>query len=558
MLFSIKCVVILIIFSQKCKIRAYLQPSNFKGRIPILSKHEINSKGATFDDNEVANSISERNKEEIMKYLNPMSIEPVKTISQQELAETFGTPSTPENLLKKKRQYQNSNPLDPPNYPPTDKLPYFVNLEHPSGFNKSQDISSNIEDSADTGHIKENPEDENVSIIASSHPNTYDDPYEEEEEDNFIKDMSYKDPLIDLMDTNKDYEPDDNVKYGPTWYRKRHLNDLLPAEFENGWSILECGTIYKHILRHSMNFDDDKMVPDDESCNTFSFKILNAFTNEKILDMEDLNTQMVTAYSKDTGDVIKRCLKSMECGEQAEFIFHVSEYNPDNEIIEELEGVEWLRLWLDLFDVHDSKKRWWGLSSLDAHLYPQEKPSNKTKMEKLDLEAEELKKKMEVEMATNPASPLWEDVLKKMNSSQRETYVEHFDKQLEKSEKMKCSEYSGSRGFGESIKSTGQIRGYDVGRFAKGVSKFYTWKETLFKLYIAIPVVDGVRAEHVKLELTHNHLKISVAGNTILDDDFTGKVDVDAATTWVMSEANEMIQSSNLALFGCIKTIHTI
>lgn len=537
MLYSIRCVAILLILYKECKIFAYLRPSNFNNRISILGKHGIHSTNHVFDDNDVAKAIDERSKEEIMKYLDPMGTGQIKAISEQELSETFGKPSTPENLFKKKEEYQNSNPLEPPNYPPTDKLPYFVNLENPGGFETSKDVSSNLK----APFIGPNGSDvgDNLSVIGSSHPNIDEGLYEEEEEDNDAPkmDLSHKDPLIELMNANKDYESDDDVKYGPTWYRKKHVKELLPAEFEDGWSILQCGTVYKHILRRSMNFDDDKMMPDDESCNTFSFKMLNAFTNEKIIDMDDLKAQMVTAYSKDLGEVLKRCLKSMQCGEQAEFIFHVSEYNPENEIMEQLEDVEWLRLWIDLFDVHNSKEKWWGLSPLDAHLYPQEKPSNMTKLEKLDLETEELKERIETEMATNPASPFWEDVLPRMNSSQKETYVEHFDKQLERLERMKHAEYSGSRGFRESIKSTGQVRGYDVGRVVRGVSTCYAWKETLFSLYIAIPVINGVRAEHITLNLTHKHLTISIAGDIILDDDFTGKVDVDAAAMWAMSEA---------------------
>lgn len=66
-------------------------------------------------------------------------------------------------------------------------------------------------------------------------------------------------------------------------------------------------------------------------------------------------------------------------------------------------------------------------------------------------------------MCTNPASPLWNDILDKMTSSQKESYVKHFDRQLENINKMKHSEFTGSRSFREKIKSTGQFKGYDLG-----------------------------------------------------------------------------------------------
>lgn len=75
-------------------------------------------------------------------------------------------------------------------------------------------------------------------------------------------------------------------------------------------------------------------------------------------------------------------------------------------------------------------------------------------------------------MCANPASPLWEDVLEKMSTSEKESYVKHFDKQLERVERMKYSEFTGSRAFGEKIKSTGQVGGYDVGKLSTTTSLF--------------------------------------------------------------------------------------
>ncbi|KAK2195290.1 hypothetical protein BdWA1_002963 [Babesia duncani] len=80
---------------------------------------------------------------------------------------------------------------------------------------------------------------------------------------------------------------------------------------------------------------------------------------------------------------------------------------------------------------------------------------------------------------------------------------------------MKHAEYSGSRGFADQLIDSGQRRGYDVGQMAGGISKFFTWRETPFMMYIAISVIPGIRAQHVKLDLTYNHMTLFV-GDTLV------------------------------------------
>ncbi|GIX63462.1 uncharacterized protein BcabD6B2_28970 [Babesia caballi] len=322
------------------------------------------------------------------------------------------------------------------------------------------------------------------------------------------------------------------------WYRDRPMRELLPREMADGWSILPCGRIYKHMLRPSEVEPEKRRKPRPETYVSFAFKIVDAFTADVLLDSTDAESDGLVSQLKHLGDGLEKMLASMVEGEQAEFVCHAVELGLANLQEEGLENLEWIRVWIHLVMTHERGEKWWHLSPLEAARYPPPgpEPGNLTKMERLNLKTEELKKQIENELENNPCSPLWEDVMQRLSAQQKASVVEHFDRKLELQERQRCAEFSGSRGFGETIKSTGQLQGYDVGRVSGGSGSCYTWHETPFVVYIAVPVVPGVRAEHVSFKLETSHLTLRVAGQTVIDDDMTGPVATDIATSWAMSE----------------------
>ncbi|UKJ90093.2 hypothetical protein MACJ_001021 [Theileria orientalis] len=508
-------------------------------------------------DEEILKRLTERHKDEIYRYLDPLGSQQVEQVSEKELEETFGKPLTKKNLAEREKQVRRIDPYNLPDVGPTDKLPYFVNLEfvpesHTNVEAYEQDVDSNVDhepDAVDTNTnisqdaLENNQNNEPVLTESIGGLNRKDGPDTKviDSEPNTIIsgvpiDYNSKDPLKPFFD-RMERHPDPGIEYGPKWYLPDKKSQLTPVEYEDGWSILPCGKIYKHILQPSLLDGKDKEPPTDISSVTFKFKIMEAKKNTKIIETDDAGAPMVTTYMKELSPVMQKCLKAMNTGEQAEFIFHLSQLNPDNIICEQFAGVTWVRMWINLWESHDPNSRWWGLGPDDAHLYPSKRETGMSTREALEKKTDEITKQIESEMCANPASPLWEDVLEKMSTSEKESYVKHFDKQLERVERMKYSEFTGSRAFGEKIKTTGQVGGYDVGHQMGGVSKFITWRETPFMMYVAVSVIEGVRAEHVKLDLTSRHLVLSIGNSTIIDDDLTGSVDLDTTGVWAMSDA---------------------
>eukprot|EP00375_Theileria_parva_P001954 XP_764629.1 hypothetical protein [Theileria parva strain Muguga] len=464
-------------------------------------------------DEEIVKRLAERHRDEISRYLHPLESGLAKQIPDSELETSFGKPMTPENLSKRDRESMKPHPYNMPIIPPTTKIPYFVNLDYyPSNSptNTTADRTATLDTNSITNDTTTDSANNSNTVDSTSTnvPNTVPSSTITTVEQTKVNDvkieknilstglpinMESKDPLRELIDRNEDY-PDLGEEYGPKWYLNENdvIGDLSEVELEDGWSILPCRKVYKHILQPSGLVGKDRARPGDETCVTFKFSLMDALTNKKIVDNEDVGGPMVTTYMNELGPVFVKCLKAMDTGEQAEFIFHVSEYNPDNMIIEELQDVSWLRLWINLWESHNPNERWWGLGPDDAHLYPEKPEHNLPKMKQLEIETDEIASQIETEMCTNPASPLWNDILDKMTSSQKESYVKHFDRQLENINKMKHSEFTGSRSFREKIKSTGQFKGYDLGHQVGGISKFFAWRETPFMMYIAIPVIPGL------------------------------------------------------------------
>ncbi|KAK1443985.1 hypothetical protein BgAZ_208610 [Babesia gibsoni] len=512
-------------------------------------------------DKEIAEALQKESEQKMAAYMSPMESGNIKGLDQRELIETFGEAFTTENIRKRQERSQQMAGGLAEEAPPTKLLPYFVNLQNPK--NPLGDLPLE-ERELNGATITPQNHDQVASLDDSKHESKDDDSNTEDVQqtklalfDNhadqiFQNDPDEKvsgDPLDPLFASENnavsDDEDDDETEEQKqqkkdAWYRDLPASQLYPADMADGWSILPCGRIYKHLLKPSNLPKKMQRKPLPDSYVSFGFKFIDAFTGNILLEAADMKSDGVISQLDEFGEGLQKMLASMVTGEQAEFICHAVELDLADIKEEELKNLQWIRVWIYLVTLHQPGEKWWHMSPLEASKIPpiKEDPgdSKLTKMEKLNLQTEELTKQIETELENNPCSPLWDDILHKLSAQQKASFVEHFDRKLEMQERQKCAEYSGSRGFGEAIKATGQLGGYDVGRSSGGCGAFYSWHETPFIFYIAIPVVPGIRAEHVNLKLEPRHLTLVVGNKTIIDDDFFGQVETDSGSTWVMSE----------------------
>ncbi|KAK2195289.1 hypothetical protein BdWA1_002962 [Babesia duncani] len=400
---------------------------------PTLTLYRIKAELPHNNDEDIVKRIEESQRRKIMQYMDPMSSANIRGVSERELIDTFGVPSTAENLRQREIAAEEDASEEPPDVPPTNKLPYFVNLERPDkplgDLQFVQETSTNsVEnegitddvpttytshgsvitgpDSGDAKNVQAEFDEfvEKTRVIPHGNQNIQEDE-ESVDEASIALNNDAVDPLLPLMEAS-DSEDDDDEEYEkerkipekpPLWYYKREIKGLSPIDLEDGWSILPCGKIYKRLLRPTIFDSPDNKVPKPTSCVTFAFKILNAITGDLILESKDLEGDMLVSYMEELDESHQRCLASMEAGEQAEFVLHISEAELGESECEELENVEWLRYWFYLWEVHEPNERWWGLGPADAELYPKiDENNNLTKIERLDMQAEELKKNIEV------------------------------------------------------------------------------------------------------------------------------------------------------------------
>eukprot|EP00371_Babesia_bovis_P003559 XP_001612206.1 hypothetical protein [Babesia bovis T2Bo] len=546
---------------------AYCSPYVLKA-----TKDEIPKKTPREQAEEIAKFLEEDRVRRISQYLDPMNAANIKEVDQREIESTFGEAYTPENARRRQQRSEMLNQGEPPHVPPTKELPYFVNMQNPDNplgnINALEDSPPDLtkDGSADISNVamdvlmqsgtssgsdaRDNGTSSQASIETeitnelcnvNSNSSRYTQPNANEESAyvqhiNEQKELiSNGDPLeidkdpLDLLlegsdeddesdedESESDYDDvDENTT--PAWYLDKQCDILTQKEMANGWSILPGGRIYKHMLRESDTPKNERRYADDDTYVSFAFKICEAFTNEVILESEDLEGDTMISPLCDLTPQLATMIKSMAQGEQAEFICLAKDLRLTKPEKYGLQKLEWIRMWLYIEHMYQKGEKWWFLSPVEAKRYPEIKPppDRKTRMQILDEKAEQIKQNMEYELANNPCSPLWEDVVQRLSEQQKKSVAEHFDQKYELQQRQKCSEYSGSRGFGEAIKNTGTLQGYDVGRRAGGVSKHYTWHETPFIIYIAVPVVPGIRAEHVEFHLETQHMVLKVAGKTV-------------------------------------------
>ncbi|GFE55140.1 hypothetical protein BaOVIS_025440 [Babesia ovis] len=541
----------------------------------MATKDEKPQKTPREQAEEIVKKLEEDSMKRITEYLDPMTTAKIKDVDQSELEATFGQAYTPANIKAREKRNEEYDAIGEPDVPPTTLLPYFVNMQNPNRplgdietclvETEEGNYDSELEDSnnnkvhtsgidTDTNEVDTNGQDSNPSHDRAEEKQQ-DDLAVEEVKTNHLQRGLFDDdpgpftgdPLDDLVfesdsdaleDSDDDGDNDIEEETGQSWYLDTPVDPLKPKDMSDGWTILPGGRIYKHLLKESYLSKEERKHPEPDSIVTFGFKLCNAFTNEVLVEASDIGGQGMVSPVCDMKPALAEMITSMVEGEQAEFICHIKDANILPTKKEEAEHVQWVRLWLRLFWMHKRGEKWWYISPIEASKYPKTKPSEDrlTRMERIQLKTEELKKQIEHELANNPCSPLWEDVVKRLSEQQKASVIEHFDRKYEMQERKKCAEYSGSRGFGENIKSTGQIMGYDIGMISGGASSCYVWHETHFMMYVAVPVVPGVRAEHVVLHLEPKHLTLEVAGKMIIDDDLKGEVEIDVPGTWAMSE----------------------
>ncbi|ORM42391.1 uncharacterized protein BXIN_1579 [Babesia sp. Xinjiang] len=553
-----------------------------------LASAQDQSQDTHFIENQdVARRLEKERAEKVTQYLAPMETGLSPGLDEKEIIKTFGEPYSPEYVKKREERNKRLSAAHPPVVPPTNKLPYFVNMQNPKNPLGEKEVNdaykalmeaeseatteehdelnqTKIEGQKDNQNSIEATNNEIDNVKQQEHTRVVDLRQYNASRFALLQDDHHAGPFIgdpldpyfeasarqafndDEQDEEEQEEQEESVAKEPekkVWYLDKPLKHLLPKEMADGWSILPGGRIYKHLLRPSDLPPQEQRHPQQETYVSFGYKVADAFTGHIILEAADMNSDGMIMQLKGLSTPLQQMIASMVAEEQAEFIIHASEVGMINPKYEDLKHIEWVRIWLHLIMMHERGEKWWHLSPLEASKYPKADPDDGklTKMERLNLKTEEITRQVELELENNPCSPLWEDVMHRLTEQQKASVVEHFDRKYEMQQRQRCAEYSGSRGFADAIKTTGQMKGYDLGRVYGGTGAFYTWKETPFVMYVAVPVVPGIRAEHVHFNLEPNHMLLKVAGKTttlsqIIDDDIKGAVETGIASSWAMSE----------------------
>ncbi|XP_026193070.1 uncharacterized protein LOC34617268, partial [Cyclospora cayetanensis] len=206
----------------------------------------------------------------------------------------------------------------------------------------------------------------------------------------------------------------------------------------------------------------------------------------------------------------------------------------------ELTGKEWLMLDLTLCSFYGSASRWWSIGP-DVDLqkqFPTEIiPEGQSLHDVVEAKTDMLKQNIHDEMASNPSSPLWEDLEGNMTQAHKERQAEYLAN-LEGDQLPEDPSILGSRGFNEHrMKQTVNAGGYEEGPRMEGLSSVYGWRETESAFEVVLLVKPGIRKEHFELQITPKTFALNVLGTPVLKDSFLYTIDSAAGPSWAFTEA---------------------
>jgi len=81
-----------------------------------------------------------------------------------------------------------------------------------------------------------------------------------------------------------------------------------------------------------------------------------------------------------------------------------------------------------------------------------------------------------------------------------------------------------------------------------GKTDRYEWTQTLKEVTICIDVPKDTRPKEINVEFEAKHLKISLRGKSIIDDEFSDKIDTDNVTWTLDEERNKIDKTLTLVL----------
>ncbi|SIO73351.1 conserved Plasmodium protein, unknown function [Babesia microti strain RI] len=465
------------------------------------------------EDERLAMLYRQRQVDTLKEYLQPIAAGLAKEMTESEREKEFGKKLTPETV--KARQMQSFIPHDY-TYPPTTELP-FQNDILKSRFPQQEPIDHRK-------NVVYIPTREERFQLSQGNPSNFKerDPYR-------VLKSKY-----DAQNTkNNTLQQNNAVEFNLSDHRPL---EGVPETLNDGWELLPCKTIFKHKLMYPSNEIDPTLIPNENSCVFVKFQFFDAETNRFIYSNKELGGDLLAIELANCEYGFRQCLLSMYAGEMAEFVMPFSEYNEKNRDMPMFYGVNWVRLWAYMNDCHDGTFKWWDLGPFDADLLQTEDYKGKSKKEYWEKRTDEMVENIKAEMANNPSSVYWHEALENMSDNQKKAAKDYFENECNEYEKMQHMEYSGSRGFRDAIKETGQFNGLDVGHIVGGRSTYYCYKENEFTIYLAIPVKPGIRAQHVNIVIQRYKLLVQIGNKTVLEDDLIGSIDVSQGTNWCMSD----------------------
>ncbi|CDJ43089.1 hypothetical protein, conserved [Eimeria tenella] len=230
----------------------------------------------------------------------------------------------------------------------------------------------------------------------------------------------------------------------------------------------------------------------------------------------------------------------------------------------ELTGREWLMLDMTLCSFHERGTRWWGIApdEMEEQLLQQqpqqqqqqqqqrqrqlplqqqfpveEIPDGLTTRDVIEAKTDMLKQSIHDEMASNPQSPLWEDLQPQLTKAHKQQQADYFE-DLHGLNTPEDPSLCGSRGYLEHrLGAPINAGGYEGGPRMQGLSSVYGWQETNGAFELALLLKKGIRREHLAVELRPRHFRLKVLGKTVFEDSFLYTVDASAGPSWAITEA---------------------
>ncbi|OEH74151.1 hypothetical protein cyc_00031 [Cyclospora cayetanensis] len=254
------------------------------------------------------------------------------------------------------------------------------------------------------------------------------------------------------------------------------------------WQLLQGGKLLKRLVVPGEGEDRPHL-----ECNATLDFSLYTLHGLKLLDNHHMHAEFVEIPVANAARGVREALMTMRHNERAV-------------------------LDLTLCSFYGSASRWWSIGP-DVDLqkqFPTEIiPEGQSLHDVVEAKTDMLKQNIHDEMASNPSSPLWEDLEGNMTQAHKERQAEYLAN-LEGDQLPEDPSILGSRGFNEHrMKQTVNAGGYEEGPRMEGLSSVYGWRETESAFEVVLLVKPGIRKEHFELQITPKTFALNVLGTPV-------------------------------------------